>query len=647
MSRSLRLPANDVRRKDRNEVSLHAKDNLSTLVSSISAAAAYASKHFRLPFEESDIKALIRLNLITNFAERGATRVLMRPREIESYGVLVDWSPDDPAIDTLFSRMGGRRGGTLPGKAREGWLIFTVDSSLSFSLRSSDFRSHQIQLFLKEYRRSELDNQLTRSSAVRADPPEVHFRSSSTETVRAAVALWKDIAGRSDEASEDERRVTPSIYGVKTRLLPFVISIIRSVAPVDAIIFDLMSGAGIVTRKLAQTHRVLSNDANDYGRVLAGALTARIRASDIAPLIERLKSRASKNIRALEDLFGSYLTREGELLHTARTHESIEQYAAFCREVPSFFGNLNEEPKSLSSARLNVRQLIAERRKDARAFPFALATSYWANVHFGLRQSVLLDSLRYALEDETEPLRTVLLAALIQAAVICASGPHFAQPFKPRGLEQFKALIDKRSKRVDAEFFAIISRYVALPATRHPIIAATSQNWREALTTFSRSGTKGVIYVDPPYTPMQYSRYYHVLNVLARYDYPECAGPGRCPERNYRFSSRFEFKPGPAKKELADLIRECAAAGHTLVMSYSRSGAIVIADIVALLDQAYEEVDVFQANIRHHAQGKAPPAGRLETIEYMLTAQRPRNAECVYASTVAPLIDRGNRSSPN
>lgn len=47
----------------------------------------------------------------------------------------------------------------------------------------------------------------------------------------------------------------------------------------------------------------------------------------------------------------------------------------------------------------------------------------------------------------------------MQAALLCASGPHFAQPFKPKGLEQYKALVEKRSKRIDAEFFSILSRY--------------------------------------------------------------------------------------------------------------------------------------------------------------------------------------------
>ncbi|WP_239508159.1 DNA adenine methylase, partial [Proteus mirabilis] len=70
-----------------------------------------------------------------------------------------------------------------------------------------------------------------------------------------------------------------------------------------------------------------------------------------------------------------------------------------------------------------------------------------------------------------------------------------------------------------------------------------------------------MVYADPPYTSVQYSRYYHVLNVLTDYDYPVCEGPGRCPVKGYRFSSRFEFKTGPAEKELGEFVGACASLG--------------------------------------------------------------------------------------
>ena len=96
-------------------------------------------------------------------------------------------------------------------------------------------------------------------------------------------------------------------------------------------------------------------------------------------------------------------------------------------------------PSTESDRRL--RDLILSRRADPGSFPFILATSYWANVHFGLRQAILLDSLRYAMEAESEPIREVALAALMQAALLCASGPHFAQPLSRKAWSNTKLLL--------------------------------------------------------------------------------------------------------------------------------------------------------------------------------------------------------------
>jgi adenine-specific DNA-methyltransferase len=590
-------------------------------------AAAYAAQHLHMPFEIRDISALIELNLITNLGEKSASEARLRAEEIACYGVLVDWSPDDPSTETLLTGH-GRHGSALPRpRTSRGWIVLTITPEAWISISTLEFRPYECQLFLKEFRAvSELPKaapSVRPTFVVQAG--NVYFRSTSAELAQLAANLWRSVSSRADEPSDVERRLTLSIYGVKTRLLPLVTSVIRTVSPEGTDICDLMCGSGIVTRKLARTHRVYANDSNAYGPVLAVALTSAIDAGQIESIIERLKIRAAENVAALENFFAPHLTREIELLHTARTSHTIEQYDAFCAEVPSFFGNTRDNTASLPDGHARLRNLITVRRSNPRAFPFVLATAYWANIHFGLRQCLLLDSLRYALEPEPTPLKEVLLAALMQAALICASGPHFAQPFKPRGLQQFKALVEKRSRRLDAEFFSILFRYATLPKATHSLSAASRQDWREALSGFCSSVRgRAVVYVDPPYTPVQYSRYYHVLNVLAEYDYPECSGPGRCPVRSYRFSSRFEFKAGPARRELQELVSACATAGVDLVMSYSRSGAITVRDILTMLREHYTQVDIFQASIRHHAQGKAPPPGRLETIEFVLVAQEAR-----------------------
>jgi adenine-specific DNA-methyltransferase len=156
-----------------------------------------------------------------------------------------------------------------------------------------------------------------------------------------------------------------------------------------------MCGSGIITRKLAKTHDVFANDANPYGPTLAVAVTATLAAADMAPLVGRLKSRMTENVCALEDIFEPYLEKEMELLHSARTPQSMESYLEFCANVPAFFGSIDEEVSVLSERERRLREMIGHRRGAPQSFPYILAAAYWANVHFGLRQAILLDSFAF------------------------------------------------------------------------------------------------------------------------------------------------------------------------------------------------------------------------------------------------------------
>ena len=63
--------------------------------------------------------------------------------------------------------------------------------------------------------------------------------------------------------------------------------------------------------------------------------------------------------------------------------------------------------------------------------------------------------------------------------------------------------------------------------------------WRKGNRTFRREAIRllqelpqsktrpSVVYADPPYTRDHYSRYYHLLDTLLLYDYPDPVGKGQ------------------------------------------------------------------------------------------------------------------------
>jgi adenine-specific DNA-methyltransferase len=149
----------------------------------------------------------------------------------------------------------------------------------------------------------------------------------------------------------------------------------------------------------------------------------------------------------------------------------------------------------------------------------------------------------------------------------------------------------------------------------------TSLDWRDALALFLRRYHNGAVYVDPPYTHFQYSRYYHVLNSLLSYDYPTLHGRGRYPSLSTRFSSRFEFRPRPAEREIADLIKICSTSNLQLVMSYGDRGFIPIDSLKCLIHRHFSKVEMFSHSIRHHSQG-TPLAPNLKHVtEYVFVGR--------------------------
>jgi adenine-specific DNA-methyltransferase len=152
----------------------------------------------------------------------------------------------------------------------------------------------------------------------------------------------------------------------------------------------------------------------------------------------------------------------------------------------------------------------------------------------------------------------------------------------------------------------------------------TQLDWPAALAEFVLnigSDRRGVVYLDPPYSKLQYSRYYHVLNSILSYDYPPVEGAGRTPPREMRFSSKFEYQPVTARKEFDALFKACAMNRLSIVASYSDTGFVTIDELLRMMAAYYGRVDVFAERMRHHSQGVRLNGRQGNVTEYVLVAR--------------------------
>lgn len=192
------------------------------------------------------------------------------------------------------------------------------------------------------------------------------------------------------------------------------------------------------------------------------------------------------------------------------------------------------------------------------SWPFAQA---YGGHYYSPKQAFRIDTLRRTLP-EKEPSRTVALAALIHAASCCAASPgHTAQPFQPtRTTKKFlKEAWTKDIPTYTRKALAIIAPHFAMRKGSASVADATSA---------AQSLNPGdIAFVDPPYSGVHYSRFYHVLEAIAKGETGVVSGAGRYPARTLRPQSRFSVKTH-SLNALRDLLKTIAERQAKAILTF-------------------------------------------------------------------------------
>ena len=132
-----------------------------------------------------------------------------------------------------------------------------------------------------------------------------------------------------------------------------------------------------------------------------------------------------------------------------------------------------------------------------------------------------------------------------------------------------------------------------------PLFGRVSVTQGGALEAAAGAPERSLVYLDPPYTSLPYSRMYFVLNVIAELnkDPPLKGVSGRPPHMN---KSAWNNKL-TALAELKEMLRRTQA--RRVVMSYSTDGIMAEADVAEAFESAGFELRVHRL-----------PKGRYATI---------------------------------
>jgi len=160
----------------------------------------------------------------------------------------------------------------------------------------------------------------------------------------------------------------------------------------------------------------------------------------------------------------------------------------------------------------------------------------YGGYYFSPDQAQIFDYLLESIPSK-EPYKSIAKAALISVAAKCAASPgHTAQPFQPT-----KTAIKFIMEAWARDPFIYIKRVISELSKFHSKIQGKSYVIN-AYDLISKVKDGDLIFIDPPYSGVHYSRFYHVLETIARGYCSEVSGRGRYPVPEERPVSEFSRK---------------------------------------------------------------------------------------------------------
>jgi adenine-specific DNA methylase len=280
---------------------------------------------------------------------------------------------------------------------------------------------------------------------------------------------------------------------------------------------DLFSGSAAVSWHVAERYpvEVLAVDLQAYGTALAEGLLRRTK-----PLSK-------------EDFWPNW---------KANAEEHLQAFA------PPFVDRI-------------TRANVDEARRWCALFPEGSLIYAYGGHYFSPTQISWIEALRETLPEEEET-RSIALAALVMAASQAAAAPgHTAQPFQPT-----KTAKNFLAESWDRDIPELVSKAIDSIAHRHARVRGSSHQ-TDACKFATELEDGDLVFVDPPYSGVHYSRFYHVLESIAEGETTAVSGVGRYPAKEKRPRSDFSMKTTSATA-MENLLKTLAERKTDVILTF-------------------------------------------------------------------------------
>jgi len=375
--------------------------------------------------------------------------------------------------------------------------------------------------------------------------------------------------------------------GAKRKILDYIIEAINDNYS-GGVICDLFAGTSILSGALGKLAPMHSNDIQEYSSVLANTYLSNINWKDYpSDLLNEIVNKATEYVKTIKSEYPD--------LDFSNSDCSIDEFIKIEKEQQKLidfdFENLSHH----------------------------LFIKYYSGTYWSFEQCAWIDAFRKVADEyQKTPIYYVILSSLMFAmSYNSQSTGHFAQYRDATSISSKDDILLYRQKEIVPYFknkFNQLRDFIGVNEFSHNV---TSQDYSECLETIPQNST---VYADPPYAFVHYSRFYHALETLVKYDYPKVAYKGRY--RVDRHQSPF-CKRSEVRDAFYTLFAKIKEKKATLILSYSNTGMISFESLIVLASEilgSIYKISTKEVSYRHSTMGRKNDKDR-EVKEVLLIAK--------------------------
>lgn len=376
--------------------------------------------------------------------------------------------------------------------------------------------------------------------------------------------------------------------GAKREILEYVTESIQNLNVDSEWLCDLFSGTSIISASLKDEYNIHANDIQQYSAIFSN----------------------------------TYLLNLNRLISPLQIQEIEERVCFLVAEFKERYPQLEFDYTQITNYK--ELQRLEKAQQELISFDFGIGfnlfTKYYSGTYWSFEQCVWIDSIRAIAEDYigTPSYYAILSALIFSMSYASQSTGHFAQ-YRDVTESNMNDILIYRHKNIwnlfSKKFGELISTLNVETKFEYKV---TSLDYMDCLRAIKKNS---IVYADPPYSTVHYSRFYHAIETLVRYDHPIIKYKGRY--RDDRHQSPFDKKK-EVRNAFKLLFEGVKNRESHLVLSYSDNGMISQDDILNISHSVFGseyECNLQSKEYIHSKMGRSDEY-KLDVNELMLSYKR-------------------------